>query len=266
MLKEKTRNFIIHSLKYILSKEYRELSRIRQLPRYSSFKTKILGNELMGVDGASFVFTYNEIFKKCIYNFRAANNSPLIIDCGANIGLSIIYFKSLYPDSNIIAFEPDQNIFKTLSSNISSFNLKNVTLLNNAVWIEETTLDFSSEGADGGRISTLAGDKTNNKINALRLKDLLKNKKVDFLKIDIEGAETIVLKDCEDVLHNVEHLFVEYHSFENKQQTLHELLAILHNANFRIHALPVNHSPHPFIKRNSYLGIDLQFNIFAFRE
>src|SRR5688572_3562695 len=41
--------------------------------------------------------TYKELFEDEIYRFTAAHSSPLIIDCGANIGLSILYFKQLYP-------------------------------------------------------------------------------------------------------------------------------------------------------------------------
>jgi FkbM family methyltransferase len=40
--------------------------------------------------------------------------SPYIIDAGANIGLSIIYFKKKYPNSKIVAFEPDKLIFNIL--------------------------------------------------------------------------------------------------------------------------------------------------------
>lgn len=267
MSKEKIYKLVIHSFKYILSKEYRELSRIKQLKRYSSFTTNILGIEMLGVDGPSFVFMYNEILKKRIYNFSASSNSPLIIDCGANIGLSVIFFKKMYPDASIIAFEPDQNIFKTLLLNISSFNLKNITPLNNAAWIKEESLDFNFEGADGGRISMLTSETSKKKVRALRLRDFLQDKKVDFLKMDIEGAETIVLKDCHDLLENIQCLFVEYHSFKDKQQTLQELLSVLEIAGFRYYIESVGVSSNmPFITINTEVGMDIQLNIYAYRR
>src|ERR1022692_4839219 len=120
-------NFIIRSVNYILSTNYRELSRIRQLPRYIPFETYLLGNSLKGVDSASFIFSYDEIFKNEIYKFISKSDCPIIVDCGSNIGLSLIYFKQLYPNSSIIAFEPDPKIFQAMTSNIKSFGLNNIT-------------------------------------------------------------------------------------------------------------------------------------------
>ena len=52
-------------------------------------------------------------------------------------------------------------------------------------------------------------------VTCVRLKDLLDDD-IDFLKIDIEGAEYAVLKDCSDDLTNVKNLFVEYHGTYQK--------------------------------------------------
>lgn len=57
---------------------------------------------------------FNKIFKRQIYNFQIDNPAPYIIDAGANIGLGVIYFKKLFPDAEIIAFEPDPNIFAVM--------------------------------------------------------------------------------------------------------------------------------------------------------
>jgi hypothetical protein len=89
---------------------------------------------------------------------------------------------------------------------------------------------------------------------------------VDFLKIDIEGAETETLKDCADRLGNVENLFVEYHSFDGERQTLDTLIGILAGAGFRLHVHSPNASPQPFVHRDLNAGMDLQLNIFAFRS
>ena len=88
---------------------------------------------------------------------------------------------------------------------------------------------------------------------------------MDLLKIDIERAETVVLKDCADLLWNVDRLFVEYHSFEDRSQTLHELPAFLSGARFRAHMEAKGVSSQPFVKRDTYLGMDLRTNIFADR-
>ena len=86
-----------------------------------------------------------------------------------------------------------------------------------------------------------------------------------MLKLDIEGAELEVLKDCDELLCNVNNLFVEYHSFINEPQSLDVLINILERQGFRIHIHNLMPNPQPFIKQSVYMDMDLQFNIFAYR-
>jgi FkbM family methyltransferase len=242
-----------------------EIVRLTNYPRYKRTTTSLLGNELQVPDAASFLFIYREMFEKETYRFKSDSDSPVIIDCGANIGLSLIYFKKLYPKAKIIAFEPDPKIHDVLCSNISSFGLQDVTIINKALWSEDTVLNFYSEGADAGRLDAMENTKSVS-ITTDRLSRYLQSP-VDFLKIDIEGAEYEVLKECASQLHNVQRIFVEYHSFTGKQQVLDEILAILRSSGFRynINFLGLV-SPQPFVKVNTYSGMDMQLNIYAYRE
>ena len=104
------------------------LQKLRNTPRYTATETDLLSNQVQLVDSASFLFMYHEIFEQQIYRFKARTERPVIIDGGANIGLSIIYFKKLYPDANIVAFEPDRKVFNVLEKNIESFNFSDVSL------------------------------------------------------------------------------------------------------------------------------------------
>lgn len=270
--KSNIRRKVKHGIK-LLSAGYRkqyeldkETNRLKSLPRYQQTETTMDGRTIKIPDAASYLFIYDEIFQKEIYRFKSETPKPLILDCGANIGLSLIYFKHLFPDATIIAFEPDPLIFEILSNNISAFQLQEVRLLNNALWEEEGEFDFYAEGADGGRL--LKDDDTADgriKIKALQLSKFL-DRPVDLLKIDIEGAEYEVLKQCESVLYNVGRIFVEYHSAVNKEQRLDEILALLKNAGFRYYIQHIGiSSDHPFVFINTYLGMDLQLNIFAYR-
>ncbi|MDQ0640901.1 hypothetical protein QF042_004466 [Pedobacter sp. W3I1] len=91
--------------------------------------------------------------------------------------------------------------------------------------------------------------------------------KIDFLKIDIEGAEYLVLKDIEDNLSNVENLFIEYHSSPDCKQTLSEILGILTKSGFRFYIKEAwDNLPIPFEHRLYKPFWDLQLNIFAFRK
>jgi len=73
------------------------------------------------------------IFKKKIYNFESDKISPLIIDVGSYIGISLLLFKDIYPSSRIIAFEPDPNVFSILQRNVKNNSLQNIELINSAI-------------------------------------------------------------------------------------------------------------------------------------
>jgi FkbM family methyltransferase len=214
-------------------------------------------------DAPSFLSTFRQIFDEKIYGFVAETEQPYILDCGANIGLSVIYFKQLYPRSVIVAFEADKAIYETLRRNVRSLGYENVEVIHRAVWNSETELDFTSDGGDGGRLST-PEDKPSQVVKTIRLRDYL-DRKIDFLKLDIEGAETAVLEDCADRLSNVQCLFVEYHSFEGQPQMFHVLTDVLANAGFRLHVQAPMPAPQPFVKCTPVMGMDMQLNIFAFR-
>jgi hypothetical protein len=104
-------------------------------------------------------------------------------------------------------------------------------------------------------------------VNAVRLKNYL-TRKVDFLKIDIEGAEYAVLRDIKDDLHLVSNLFVEYHGIFQQQNELDELMSIIRTCGFNYYikeAAEVYKTPFLRIK-NPLIAYDLQLNIFCFRQ
>ena len=79
--------------------------------------------------------TYQEIFVEEIYKFESNKSHPVIFDCGANIGISTIYFKTIYPNAIVHAFEPDANLFEILPS-INSLKDKHIAAdaVSGAVW------------------------------------------------------------------------------------------------------------------------------------
>ncbi len=60
-------------------------------------------------------------------------------------------------------------------------------------------------------------------VQAVRLKDFL-TRTVDFLKVDIEGAEFEVMMDVADQLHHVRNLFIEYHGVFGQEKGINDLL------------------------------------------
>ena len=246
--------------------EYNENKRLLQLPRYKPTSTQLLGKEIEIADAASFLFMKKEIFKQEIYKFNSETSSPYILDCGSNIGLSIIYFKTLFPKSEIIGFEPDSSIYKLLEHNLKIFNLDDVVIEKQAVWSSETTVDFYNEGADGGRLAEEVNTALRENVKTVRLRKYLQ-RKVDFLKIDIEGAEVEVIEDCRDYLCNVNNIFIEYHSFVKSPQSLSLILNTLETNGFRYYVnAPGLHSKQPFVKIKESLGMDMQINIYGIRR
>jgi len=242
-----------------------EVSRLKNLPRRKPGQTKFRGNEVKFADSTTFLQGIREIFGKDIY-FFGEQSAPLIIDCGANIGHSVLYFKERYPNARVEAYEPDPSIFEMLSFNVDSFGLDGVSLHNSAVWKEEGVVEFQREGGFSGRIPMQGDTEQLIEVDAVPLETILENRHVDFLKLDIEGAEHDVLTSCTDSLHNVDYLFVEYHSHEDTRQGLHEILEIMCENGFRYHVHEAYTRAQPYIDTETMLGMDLQLNIFGIQS
>jgi FkbM family methyltransferase len=236
------------------------------IARFVPTEKEFLGKKLYIHDIASFNLCKEELFQLEMYKFKASRPNPRIIDCGANLGMSIIYFKQLYPNASIIAFEADEHIFSFLKKNVESFGYNDVELINKAVWNCDDTLSFIVEGGAGGRIEEETSKGKYKKVVCTSLKKYLTGRKVDFLKIDIEGAEFEVIKDCENELKNIDYLFIEYHSMPDREQNLHKILEIVQKAGFSYHIKEAYTSKYPFIKRNLNFGMDLQLNIFCYKN
>lgn len=256
---------LISNLGYRLEKVHNK-GRI-QRNRFEPYECTFQDHTLYVHDHDSFELGNEELFGvNKIYKFNSLNDKPYIIDCGANMGMSLIYFKSLYPDAEITAFEADPHIFSFLKKNVQSFNFSDTRIINKAVWhTNGETLSFLSEGGAGGRLQARSGEHKFVEVQTVRLKDYL-NRKVDFLKIDIEGAEYPVIKDCSAELVNVQNLFIEYHGFPDVPQNLHLILEIVKNAGFSYHIREAFASPEPLIERQLNFGMDLQLNIFCYRN
>ena len=233
--------------------------------RYKPCKVSFQGYDFDIPDALSFVWQYKEIFVDRAYEFKSSRNAAIILDCGANVGLSALFFRIHYPEAKIIAFEADPDIAAYLIDNLKRNDIRNVNVIAKAVWINDNDLEFGSEGADGGSIHTSGGKKVT--IKATRLKDVIDGyESIDMLKMDIEGAEREVLDDCSQVLGKVKNIFVEYHDYFENPQYLSDLTSILELNGFRYYIS----SPHlkwlPMQPQASQKGMDLQLNIFAHKR
>jgi FkbM family methyltransferase len=199
-------------------------------PRTSGVE-RFAGYTVRIADGPSFYMQYKDEFVRRIYDFVSLRPDPLILDGGSNIGMSVLYFKQMYPHARVICFEPDPKIFAVLQENVSQNNLSDVALVNAGLGASEGRAAFMPDGSDGGRVVSGEGV---TEIATVRLSAYL-GEPVDFLKLNIEGEELPVLKEAaaSGRLQNVRELVVEYHGWSNGEQRLGEILGLLDREGFR---------------------------------
>jgi FkbM family methyltransferase len=233
-----------------------ELFRISKLRRHETFITTVFGCPFIANDSLNFIWSYQKIVLQGVYAFRSKRDNPTILDIGAHTGLSVLYFKDIYPKSKVIAFEPDREFFDLLSKNLHDAGHDDVALINAPLSSDDVHLMFT--GKDTGI--------QEEDIKITNLRDYL-TEPIDLLKINLEGHEIMILSDILAHLSYVDHLFIEYYAFVSEPQYLEELISLLNKAGFLFYIQQAEEpDPQPFLNTKNYLSHDIQFNIFAFRD
>lgn len=178
------KRFGIRSLRFLIIAKFKkdELINIR-IP---GFKTTIrLSNFTTDVT------TLFQIFFAGEYNITLDKAPKFIIDCGANIGLSAVYFAHQYPTAMVIAIEPDAENFKYLIQNTLAY--PNVHCIRKAIWPRMAQLEIVDPGTGNWGLQTRELSHASiASVDAITLDAILiqwQIEKIDLLKIDIEGAE-----------------------------------------------------------------------------
>lgn len=212
------------------------------------------GFKISFINEEEFELIYKDIFELKEYNFKTNNPMPFILDCGSHIGLSIFYFKQLYPQAKIIAFEPNPNTFKLLERNINQNNLNNVTLVNAAVALKKgkVNLYISKDEnlpwtwGDSTAINKWVSEDTTKtiEVSSVRLSDYI-NQEIDLLKLDIEGLEELVLKEIQSKIVKIKEIFMEFHgSSTNPANNSGRIFSYLLNNKFKYtitqEGIPIN--------------------------
>ena len=88
------------------------------------------------------LYQIREIFLFSEYRISNIDKPAIILDCGANIGLSVLYFKKCFPTCKILAFEPNPDVYEILKKNIELNYLQGVEAYNVCLTDSISEVDF----------------------------------------------------------------------------------------------------------------------------
>jgi FkbM family methyltransferase len=145
-------------------------------------------------------------------------NVDLIVDCGANVGYSSAYFLTRFPKCQVICVEPDLSNFNLLKENLAPYK-ERVKLIRSGIWSHATGLKIlETPYRDGREWSAQVRECQPGEVaqmQAIDISTILKESgfdKISILKMDIEGAETVVFtSNYESWLSLVDNMAIELH-------------------------------------------------------
>jgi FkbM family methyltransferase len=211
------------------TKDFSNIKTIAQQNRFGNWQIKFFDLTVFCHDLSAFYIAAKDIFLQRIYDFNATNSTPNVFDCGGHIGLFTIYIKQKYPEAKITVFEPDAESLALLTENFEVNGIRDAQIINAGLYKYNGEIAFGSDHSDGSSI--FAEDKST-KIRVVRLSEYI-DAEIDFLKLNIEGAELDVITEIEHKLPLVKEMVIEYHGFPEVGQNLHRILSILDRAGFR---------------------------------
>ncbi len=144
----------------------------------------------------------------------ASQDVRLIVDLGANVGFSALYFLSRFRNARIVAFEPHPAHIERALANWSLNDVTGKVTLHQAAASNKAGRLFLS---DLGMSSTLYGDGSNAKgmeVAVLDVFEILRGQPIDILKIDIEGAEYDIIGDDRFPALDIKRIAMEWHRSE----------------------------------------------------
>lgn len=185
---------------------------------------------------------------------RLIKTGDIVIDIGANIGYyTLLFAKLVGNDGKVYAFEPDPDNFTLLKKNVEINGYKNIILEQKAVTNKNGTINlYLSETNFGNHKIYNSNEKRRHiEVECIKLDDYankyFKNKKVNVIKIDTEGAEYSVIEGMTSTLQNNDiKLLTEFYPYVMKtfmktfDMVPNDYLNILSKNGFEIHDLQRN--------------------------
>jgi FkbM family methyltransferase len=180
-----------------------------------------------------------------------AKDGDIVVDVGAHIGrYTIISSRRVGQNGKVIAIEADPDNFEMLNRNIKLNKLTNVIPLNYAVYSKETKLKLYLPVEESGftiyntiMVNRTASEGKFIEVNANTLDNLLLQQQngishpsINWIKIDVEGAEFEVLKGATNILSKSKDiaLLIEVHNLHGGTNLYRQIVEFLNVYNFKI--------------------------------
>lgn len=167
---------------------------------------------------------FKHVFVLKEYEFLSNfDNLYTIVDCGANFGASTIFFAHTFPNSKVLALEPDIGNYNQLIQNIQPFYTR-CKVFNTALWTKSifmNVVDFElGDGREWAKAVKPSPQGQDSKLKSTDMRGILKmlnGNRISLLKIDIEGAEKEIFSDTNlDWLNFVDRIVIELHGSEHE--------------------------------------------------
>lgn len=234
-----------------------------------------LGKTIFSISPDNFLLIFREVFIQGHYSIPALlshkNNVLRILDAGANIGMTAVYFKTIFPNADIVAFEPSPHTAKVLKKNIANNHLKNIEVIEAALSSSSGSVELQDDHSNPGRSTTTraiseakSGNYEATTVTSVRLSQYV-GEKTDILKMDIEGGERVVLVELLEsgALARIRFIVFEFHIPSGKTaESFSDIEALLTSQGFSLELLhedwmhPENpHGGGHFIVRATNTGI-----------
>lgn len=159
-------------------------------------------------------FVHSEVFEHQYYRLPLRFAPATILDLGANIGLSTIYFARHYPESRLACVEPVPENVRLLIRNLKD-NAVNAEVIAAAIDSKDGVVAMERSATDyGHKIAAATPSAVWFDVASVSIPSILRRlgwARVGLLKIDVEGHESVLLSQACEWLADVDALCVEYH-------------------------------------------------------
>jgi FkbM family methyltransferase len=206
---------------------------------------RIRNGPVIAFEGKPPFIIFRDIWDKRVYlhGFSPHFGPPTtVVDVGANIGIFSLFAAWYWRQADVLAYEPAPKNYQCLAANVARSNASRIKTFPLAVGHARTTQVLYLK-PEAGWHSLIPDERSISQvlvetIDLSAVVDTCEEQRIDFLKIDCEGAEYQIVQGNEALLErHVTHLAMEYHEFDDHR--VGELEGVLNNAGFVIQLFPL---------------------------